>query len=74
MRIFVSLSRQLRSEDVFDLEAEHVGDGEGEWQAGVVAAILDRIHRLPGDRKHLVEIALAPRAAGTQLLDPVVHR
>jgi len=65
---------RLRLKDVFDLEAEHTRDGKGEGQAGIVPAVLDRIHRLPRDRKRLREIALAPLTAKTELLDPVVHR
>jgi len=65
---------RLRLKDVFDLEAEHTRDGKGEWQAGIVPAVLDRIHRLSRDRKRLREIALAPLAAETELLYPVVHR
>jgi len=65
---------RLRLKDVFDLEAEHSRDGKGEWQAGIVPAVLDRIHRLSRNRKRLRKIALAPLAAETELLDPVVHR
>jgi len=67
-------SGRLRLKDVFDLEAENTRDGKGEWQAGIVPAVLDRIHRLSRDGKRLREIALAPLAAETEFLDSVVHR
>src|SRR6478735_4959501 len=60
-------------ENVFDAQLEQRGDGEGERQAGVVAAILDGIDRLARDIERLGQLSLRHAARFAQLFDLVLH-
>ena len=64
----------VRLEDLLDPAAEEAGDPEGQGQAGVVAAGLDRVDGLPRDPQPLGEVALRPAALGPQGLEARLQR
>lgn len=65
--------RCSRLEDILDPDPEQLRDGEGELQAGVVLAGLDRVHRPARYAEPFGEIALGPAAFGTPFPEIVPH-
>src|SRR5262245_53441613 len=66
--------RAVGAEDLLDLELEERGDGEGQRQAGVVLAGLDRVDRLARHAEALRQIALRPAVLAAELANAIVHR
>src|SRR6187402_1377452 len=62
-----------RRENGFDGKREERRDLEGQRQAGIVLARLDRVHRLPGHVEPFAEIGLRPSQRGTKLANSVFH-
>ncbi len=60
--------------DVFDSQTEHLCNAEGQRQAGVVFAGLQRVHGLPGLPERLGQRLLRPRPFLAQFTNPVFHR
>src|SRR5688572_9825201 len=63
----------LRLEDRLDRQVEQFRDPEGEREAGVVAAGLDRVDALARDFEPFGQVALAPVALGPEHLEAVLH-
>src|SRR5690606_32102924 len=66
-------SRLVGKEDRLDRFAEQARQAEGERQAGVVLARLDRIDGLARDVQTLGQLALRPAEAFTQFAHAAVH-
>lgn len=58
--------RPVRTEDFLDGQAEDVGDGERQRQAGIVPLGFDGVDGLPGDVAPVGQVGLAPPASCTQ--------
>src|SRR4051812_18173219 len=67
------MSLSLGDEDVLHGRVEVPGDGEGQRQGRQVAAVLDRVDRLPRDAERLAEVALGQSGDRPQLAHPVLH-
>src|SRR5690606_34373465 len=67
------VSFPFRKEDRFDGFAEQARQAEGQRQARVVLAGLDRVHGLARDLQALGQFALRPAEALAQFTDAAVH-
>src|SRR5215813_1713372 len=63
---------RLEAEDRFDGEPEEVGDGEGQFEAGVVVAAFDVADRLVVDAELVGELFARQPAFGPEHGEPVV--
>jgi hypothetical protein len=61
-------------EELLDRALEELGEPEGEREAGVVAAGLQGVDRLPGDAQAVGHRGLRPAAGLPQLPEVVPHR
>ena len=61
------------AKNLFDTELEHARELEGERQAGVVFADLERVDRLAADAQVRREVGLRPAVLSPEFAEPVFN-